>query len=73
MEHTERALGDVRRIKALLKKPVKAVIARAILPNAWQPLTPAARDFQAAAHIRSLAFGDVPEAQLEFAVEDATA
>jgi len=69
MEHTERALGDVRRIKALLKKPVKAVIERAVLPIVLQPLTPAARDFQAAAHIRALTFDNLEESRLEFAEE----
>ncbi|HEX5108897.1 MAG TPA: valine--tRNA ligase [Vicinamibacterales bacterium] len=69
MEHAERALGDVRRIKALQKKPVKAVIARAVLPMALQPLMPAARDFQAAAHIRELAFEDIEEIRLDFAEE----
>jgi valyl-tRNA synthetase len=69
MEHTERALGDVRRIKALQKRPVKAVIARAVLPMALQPLMPAARDFQAAAHIRDLAFDDIEEIRLDFAEE----
>jgi hypothetical protein len=69
MEHAERALGDVRRIKALLKKPVKAVIERAVLPIVLQPLTPAARDFQAAAHIRALTFDNLEESRLEFAEE----
>jgi valyl-tRNA synthetase len=69
MEHTERALGEVHRIKALLKKPVKALIARAVLPMSLQPLLPAARDFQAASHIRELTFADVEEMQLEFAEE----
>ena len=36
-EQTERALGEVRRIKALLKKPVKAVVARAVLPVGLRP------------------------------------
>jgi valyl-tRNA synthetase len=64
---TERALGEVRRIKALQKRPVKAVIERAVLPVGFDPLQPAARDFQAAAHIRSLTFGPVDEMQLTFA------
>jgi valyl-tRNA synthetase len=70
-EATQGALADVRRIKSVLKKPVKAVIARAVLPRAWEGLLPAARDFQAATHIRELVFGDVTEAQLEFAEEPA--
>ena len=69
MLQTERALGEVRRVKALLKKPVKAVIERAVLPRSFEPLTPAARDFKAAAHIRTLEFGDVSEMDLVFAEE----
>jgi valyl-tRNA synthetase len=68
---TQGALAEVRRIKSLLKKPTKAVIARAVLPAAFAGLQPAARDFQAATHIRDLQFGDVAEAQLEFAEEPA--
>ncbi len=63
---TALALGDVRRIKSTLKKPTKAVISHAVLPAAWEALTPAARDFRAATHIRNLTFGDVPESQLVF-------
>ena len=70
-EATQGALAEVRRIKSLLKKPTKAVIARAVLPAAFAGLQPAARDFQAATHIRELQFGDVAEAQLEFAEEPA--
>jgi valyl-tRNA synthetase len=70
-EATQAALAEVRRIKSLLKKPTKAVIVRAVLPAAFAGLQPAARDFQAATHIRDLQFGDVPEAQLEFAEEPA--
>jgi valyl-tRNA synthetase len=70
-EATQGALAEVRRIKSLLKKPTKAVIARAVLPAAFAGLQPAARDFQAATHIRDLQFGDVVEAQLEFAEEPA--
>jgi valyl-tRNA synthetase len=70
-EATQGALAEVRRIKSLLKKPTKAVIARAVLPAAFAGLQPAARDFQAATHIRDLQFGDVAEAQLEFAEEPA--
>jgi len=66
---THDALADVRRIKSLLKKPVKAVIARAVLPDAFAALAPAARDFQAATHIRDLKFGSVTEAEIEFAEE----
>jgi valyl-tRNA synthetase len=71
-EQTERALGEVRRIKALLKKPVKAVVERALLPESFRPMLPAERDFRAAAHVRRVEFGHVDEVQLEFA-EDAGA
>jgi hypothetical protein len=57
----------VRRVKALHKKPAKAIIEQAVLPAALEALTPAARDFKAAMHITSLSFGDVAEAQLTFA------
>jgi len=70
-EATQSALAEVRRIKSLLKKPTKAVIARAVLPSAFSGLQPAARDFQAATHIRELTFAEVAEAQLEFAEEPA--
>jgi len=70
-EVTQGALAEVRRIKSLLKKPTKAVIARAVLPGAFAGLGPAARDFQAATHIRDLQFGDVAEPQLDFAEEPA--
>ena len=66
---TQAALAEVRRVKSILKKPTKAVIARAVLPVAFQGLLPAARDFQAATHIRELRFADVAEAELEFAEE----
>jgi valyl-tRNA synthetase len=70
-EATQAALADVRRIKSVLKKPVKAVIAEAVLPKAFAGLMPAARDFQAATHIRQLRFADVSESQLVFAEEPA--
>jgi valyl-tRNA synthetase len=65
-EATQTALADIRRIKSMLKKPVKAVITEAVLPAAVRGLEPAARDFRAATHIRTLRFDAVPEAQLEF-------
>src|SRR5262249_50446982 len=68
-EQTERALGEVRRIKALLRKPVKAVVERALMPESFRPMLPAERDFRAAAQVRRLEFGDVDEVQLEFANE----
>jgi valyl-tRNA synthetase len=61
------ALGEVRRIKAIGKKPVKAAIDRAVLPKQFLPLEPAAHDFRAAAHIRDLVFEHVEEPQLTFA------
>ncbi len=63
---TAQALADVRRIKSILKKSTKAVIAHAVLPESWEPLTPAARDFRAATHMRNLTFGAVTESQLVF-------
>jgi valyl-tRNA synthetase len=70
-EATQAALADVRRIKSILKKPVKAAIAQAILPRGFAGLEPARRDFQAATHIRELRFDDVAESQLQFAEEPA--
>jgi valyl-tRNA synthetase len=67
--HTQMALADVRRIKALEKKPVKAVIERAVLPERYKPIAPAERDFKAAAHIREVSFADVAEVSLQFAQE----
>jgi valyl-tRNA synthetase len=64
---TQLALTEIRRIKALEKRPVKAVIERAVLPRTLAPLEPAAEDFRAATHIRDLSFGDVTDAQLQFA------
>jgi len=69
-EHTRAALGEIRRIKALEKRPVKAVIERAVLPQRFESLTPAAQDFRAASHIRDLGFGQVEEPQLTFAAID---
>jgi valyl-tRNA synthetase len=63
------ALIEVRRIKAVEKRPVKAVIEQAVMPAAFEGLTPAARDFQAATHIRALSFADVGEPRLTFAEE----
>ena len=70
-EATQAALADVRRIKSMLKKPVKAAIVEAVLPRAFAGLEPARRDFQAATHIRQLRFDDVAESQLQFAEEPA--
>ena len=68
---SQAALAEVRRLKAMAKKPVKAVIERAVLPAAFAALEPSARDFKAAAHIRELSFADVTEADLTFAEEPA--
>ena len=65
---TQLALGEIRRIKALEKKPVKAVIERAVLPQQWQSLAPASQDLRAAAHIRELVFGPMEQPELTFAV-----
>ncbi len=62
---TQLALADVRRIKALLKRPVKAVIERAVLPARLSGL--AEQDLRSATHIQSLTFADVAEPQLTFA------
>jgi len=70
-EQAREALGEIRRIKALAKKPVKAVIEKAVLPAKFRSLEPGARDFQAATHIRSLTFADVAEPDLTFAEEAA--
>jgi valyl-tRNA synthetase len=65
-EATAVALADVRRIKSILKKPTKAVIAQAVLPKAFAALEPAARDFKAATHIVELRFTDTAESLLTF-------
>ena len=65
------ALADVRRIKAVEKRAVKSVIEQATLPKALEGLLPAAQDFRAAAHIRSLTFADVAAPALVFAEEGA--
>ena len=65
------ALADIRRVKALAKKPGKAVIERAVLPASFEPLNPAARDFQAATHILELVFANVTELDLKFVEEPA--
>jgi valyl-tRNA synthetase len=70
-DQTQLALADVRRIKALEKKPVKAVIERAVLPDHYRALGPAERDFRAATHIRDLQFANVGEPELKFAEEPA--
>ncbi|MBI4886971.1 MAG: valine--tRNA ligase [Acidobacteria bacterium] len=68
---SQAALSEVRRIRTQARKGAKTAIERAVLPAALEPLTPAARDFQAAMHIRELAFADIAEADLTFAEEPA--
>ena len=69
-DQTQLALGEVRRVKALEKRAIKAVIERAVLPEHFKRLLPASEDFRAAAHIRELDFADVQDLELTFA-EDA--
>jgi valyl-tRNA synthetase len=66
MTATVAALSEVRRLKAIEKRAVKAVIEHATLPDKWQRLLEAAPDFQAAAHVRALRFGAVEAATLVF-------
>ena len=63
------ALAEIRRIKAVAKRPGKAIIARAVLPEAFESLAPAANDLKAAAHICELVFADVAEPYLTFGEE----
>jgi valyl-tRNA synthetase len=67
--HAREALNAVRRDKALKKKPVKAVITLARLPQVMSGLLPAARDFQAAAHVRQISFEDVTDVDLTYEAE----
>ncbi len=62
----QEALALVRQRKALEKRPVKSVVTRAVLPAALSGLGPAARDVQAATHVRDLSFAAVAEAVIEF-------
>jgi hypothetical protein len=64
--HAQEALNAVRRDKALNKKPVKAVITLARLPQGMSGLLPAARDFQAAAHVRQVSFENITDAELTY-------
>jgi valyl-tRNA synthetase len=68
---TQAALAEVRRVKALAKKPARAVIDHAVLPRAFEALAPAAHDLKAALHIRELSFADRDDADLTFAEEPA--
>jgi len=69
---TKDALRAVRRVKALHKRGIKTP-ATAVLEKArFAKMQPAMRDFQAAAHIRSVSFGDVQELELTFLDETPT-
>ena len=70
-EQAQLALAELRKIKALAKKPVKAVIERAVLPTAYRALEPAQQDLKAAAHIRILEFGEVAAPAVTFAEDPA--
>ncbi len=70
-DHAQRALGEVRRVKALARKSAKAVIESAVLPVQFRPLESAAHDLRAAARIRQLTFSDVTEPVLTFGEEPA--
>src|SRR5262249_49784449 len=63
---TKDALGAVRRVKALQKKAIKTPATAVLEKGRFEKMQPAMRDFQAAAHIRSLSFGDVQELELTF-------
>jgi valyl-tRNA synthetase len=65
------ALGAVRRVKALQKKAIKTPATAVLERVRFEKMQPALRDFQAAAHIRSLSFGDVQELELTFLDEPA--
>jgi valyl-tRNA synthetase len=62
---TREALGVVRREKALQKKSIKTPVS-VVFPKHFERITPAAKDFLAAAHVRNLAFGDVAGLELTF-------
>ncbi|HEY1306573.1 MAG TPA: valine--tRNA ligase [Vicinamibacterales bacterium] len=63
---TKDALRAVRRVKALHKRPIKTPAIAVLEKVRFEKIQPAMRDFQAAAHIRSLSFGDVQELELTF-------
>jgi valyl-tRNA synthetase len=66
----QRALADVRRIRALRRMPAKAAIARLTLPAAFRALAPAAADFRAATRVADLAFEAVEEPLVLFADDE---
>jgi valyl-tRNA synthetase len=67
--HSQRAVAEVRRIKAMAKRPVKAPVERLVLPASFEAMRPAAADLKAALHVRELVFADVAEAELTFVDE----
>jgi len=63
---TKDALRAVRRVKAVHKRSIKTPVVAVLEKGRFERIQPAIRDFQAAAHIRSLSFGDVQELELTF-------
>ncbi len=70
-EQAQLALAEVRKVKALAKRPAKAVIERVVLPETFRALAPAQQDLKAAAHIRLVEFADVAAPVVTFAEEPA--
>ncbi|MEQ1573562.1 MAG: valine--tRNA ligase, partial [Vicinamibacterales bacterium] len=70
-EQAQLALAEVRKVKALSKRPAKAVIERVVLPDVFRALAPAQQDLKAAAYIRIVEFGDVAAPVVTFAEEPA--
>jgi len=66
---TQEALGEVRRVRALEKKPTKLAITHAVLPERFRAMGAGEADFRAAARVEAITFADVPEAALTFAAE----
>jgi len=62
---TREALGIVRREKAMRKKSIKTPVT-VVFPKRFERITPASRDFLAAAHVRNLTFADVADMELTF-------
>ena len=58
---TREALGEVRRVKALQKKPIKAPVSVRAAASASSGMMPAAQDFRRRRTSGELAFGDVHE------------
>ena len=68
---TIEALGEVRRLRALERKPPKLAITRAVLPQRFSVMGEGVTDFAAAARVEAVEFSDVSEAMLTF-VEEST-